>query len=341
MRGALLLQQRVGFLILFLGRSHPLFRRGRLPHFKSMLESLDEHRVAVPLQPDELRVLLPLAALLHDPRDIGPEFAGEEPAVLVLVRGALQAVEERGHEEASSVLLLERLAFRGAGQELDGALFRLVLLGDAAFQRELLRRGDLPTRHRGIHDEHDMLGHDALGELLQQVERNDLVHVLPLGVPRDEIPEVLAVAILGDPGMAGEDDDEAVLPSDLPGQEVHENGVQPLEAGVLVIELDDFFESSCAQRVPDGLGVADGAGQLGRDQVLVDADDQPPGLVVEPVGPADLSRRRRRREEGAQEADADGGEQAGGTEPSRWEGECEAHTQLPACYRPLLSSVKA
>jgi len=167
---------------------------------------------------------------------------------------------------------------------MHGALVGFLFRSPSAFERELLGGRDFPPLEPGVEHEQDVLRHHAPGKLLEIIHRDGLGDVGDLGVPRHDVAEVLSAAVLRDAGVPGEEHDDAILAPDLAGQHVLEDVMDGLEAGVLVVDLDDFLESELAQGLSHGFPVCHRRRQFGGDEIVVDAEDDRPGFVVEPLG---------------------------------------------------------
>ena len=227
--------------------------------------------------------------LRHLLRHIRAEFAGHEPSVLVRVRGALQAGQERLHEDSPPLLPCHRLALASGRQDLNRALVGFILRRQPPFERQLLGRRDLPSRDTGFEKKEDVLGHHPPGEVLQMIHRDRLGRIRHLGIPGHQIPQLFGMHILRGTGMARKENHHAVLASHFARQIVIEDGVQPPQAGVLVVQFDDFLEFQVPERVGHHLCVSHRSAQLWRHQIVIDSDHQAPGLVIQPFWPTDLS----------------------------------------------------
>ena len=73
-----------------------------------------------------------------------------------------------------------------------------------------------------------------------------------------------------------------ILAPDLAGKEIDEGLLQPAGAGLLVVQLQDVFETQLAEGLGHYLGVFHGARDFRGQQIVFDSNDDAPRLVVQP-----------------------------------------------------------
>ncbi len=94
---------------------------------------------------------------------------------------------------------------------------------------------------------------------------------------------------MGDAGVAGEINDETILAPDFTRKKIDQSLLQPAGTGVFVVELHDLLKTELAQHRGHSFGILNGPGNFRREQIVFDADDDTPRLVIESLGLSYLS----------------------------------------------------
>ena len=90
-------------------------------------------------------------------------------------------------------LATSAFALVGRGQDLHGALFRILFRRASAFERERLRRADFPAAHRRVEQKQRVFGRAPVTELFELLERHRFRHVPRLGIPWNEVAQDLCL----------------------------------------------------------------------------------------------------------------------------------------------------
>src|SRR5438067_2344878 len=140
-----------------------------------------------------------------------------------------------------------------------------------------------------------MFGCATPAKLLQLLKRHRLGYIPRLRIPGDEIPEFLTGKIERDTGMSDKLNHEAIVSTDLAGQEIRERLLQTASTRILVVEFNDLVEAQLAERLGHCFGILDRAGNVWREEVVLHSDYNGPRLVIQSFRLPQLRRHQLRK----------------------------------------------
>ncbi len=114
------------------------------------------------------------------------------------------------------------------------------------------------------------------------LDRDRFRDIVDLRVKRDEIPAILPLEILHEPGMARVKNNQPVHAPDFSRQHVVEQLMQTPRAGIFVVEFDHLVEPQPSKGIGDFLGIADGSRNRRGQHVVFNPNNDGPRFVVEP-----------------------------------------------------------
>lgn len=234
-----------------------------------------------------LRALgLTLHILLHLRRKLG----GHDPPVFIQIRRTLQPGHQRCHEGTLPRRPTDGFFLLSRREHLDRPFLGVIFRRQSPLQRERLRRGHIPTTKIGIKHHEDVFRGRSPTELFELIQRNGFGGIVELRVPRDHKARILGLSILRQPGVAGKKEHDTVLSPDLTRQIIVENVEETSGGRLLVLDFDDLIKPEPSQRLRDRVRAFERS-HTWRDEIVLDADDDGPRFIVQPLRFPDLGNR--------------------------------------------------